>query len=103
VPVALVTAAVAKTGARIRLPWFILFFCLAAVAATYIPAGARFFAMLAQIGRAGLTVTLFLIGSGISKSTLRKVGVRPMLQGVLLWIVVAALSLWAIRRRLIGI
>jgi uncharacterized membrane protein YadS len=55
------------------------------------------------LGRIGLTVTLFLIGSGISKATLRKVGVRPMLQGVALWIVVATLSLWAIRSGLIGI
>jgi hypothetical protein len=46
---------------------------------------------------------LFLIGTGISKATLRKVGVRPMLKGVVLWIIVATLSLWAIRSGLIGI
>jgi uncharacterized integral membrane protein (TIGR00698 family) len=103
VPVALATAAISKSSTRIQWPWFILYFCLAAVANTYIHAGAPLFAALAKLGRNGLTVTLFLIGSGISKATLRKVGVRPMLQGVVLWIIIATLSLWAIRSGLIGI
>jgi uncharacterized integral membrane protein (TIGR00698 family) len=103
VPLALVTAAVSKSSTRIQWPWFILYFCFAAVANTYVHALAPAFAAFAKLGRYGLTVTLFLIGSGISKATLRKVGVRPMLQGVALWIIVATLSLWAIRSGLIGI
>jgi uncharacterized integral membrane protein (TIGR00698 family) len=103
VPLALVTAAISKSSTRIQWPWFILYFCLAAVANTYVHALAPAFAAFAKLGRSGLTVTLFLIGSGISKATLRKVGVRPMLQGVVLWIIVATLSLWAIRSGLIGI
>jgi uncharacterized integral membrane protein (TIGR00698 family) len=103
VPLALVTAAIAKSNTRIQWPWFILYFCVAAVANTYVHSLAPLFALFAKLGRTGLTVTLFLIGSGISKATLRKVGVRPMLQGVALWIVVATLSLWAIRSGLIGI
>ena len=103
VPLALVTASVVKSKTRIQWPWFILYFCLAAVANTYLHRLAPLFAVLSHLGRTGLTVTLFLIGTGISKATLRKVGVRPMLQGVVLWLVVAALSLWAIRSGLIGI
>ncbi len=103
VPVALATAAISKSSTRIQWPWFILYFCLAALASTYIHAGAALFAAFAKLGRSGLTVTLFLIGTGISKATLRKVGVRPMLQGVALWIIIATLSLWAIRTHLIGI
>jgi uncharacterized integral membrane protein (TIGR00698 family) len=103
VPLALVTAAIAKSSTRIQWPWFILYFCLAAVANTYVHALAPAFAAFAKLGRSGLTVTLFLIGTGISKDTLRKVGVRPMLQGVVLWIIVATLSLWAIRSGLISI
>ena len=103
VPVALATAAISKSSTRIQWPWFILYFCLAALASTYIHAGAALFAAFAKLGRSGLTVTLFLIGTGISKATLRKVGVRPMLQGVALWIIIATLSLWAIRAHLIGI
>jgi uncharacterized integral membrane protein (TIGR00698 family) len=103
VPLALATAAVSKSSTRIQWPWFILYFCLAAVANTYAHTLATVFDTFAKLGRCGLTVTLFLIGSGISKATLRKVGVRPMLQGVVLWIVVATLSLWAIHAGLIGI
>jgi uncharacterized integral membrane protein (TIGR00698 family) len=103
VPVALATAAVSKGKTQIQWPWFIAYFCLAAVANTYIHVGAPLFAAFAKLGRCGLTVTLFLIGSGISKATLRKVGVRPMLQGIALWIIIATLSLWAIRTHLIGI
>lgn len=97
VPVSVVTAAVKQTKARIRWPWFILFFVLAAVANSYVVAGAPVFASLAVLGRIGLTLTLFLIGSGISRATLKQVGVRPLVQGVLLWIIVATLSLWLIR------
>jgi uncharacterized integral membrane protein (TIGR00698 family) len=103
VPLALVTAAISKSSTRIQWPWFILYFCLAAVANTYVHALTPVFTVFSKLGRSGLTVTLFLIGSGISKATLRKVGVRPMLQGVVLWIIFATLSLWAIRSGLIGI
>jgi uncharacterized integral membrane protein (TIGR00698 family) len=103
VPLALVTAWVVKSATRVQWPWFILYFCLAAVANTYLHMLSHAFAALSHLGRTGLTVTLFLIGTGISKATLRKVGFRPMLQGVVLWIIVATLSLWAIRSGLIGI
>ena len=81
----------------VKLPWFILLFCLAAVANTYVPAISRVSHALYFGGRLGLTATLFLIGSGISVTTVRQVGWRPLLQGVLLWMAVAATSLWLIR------
>ena len=96
VPLALGTAVAKRKRARIQWPWFILFFLLAAVLNSYLPAAAPLYPLLARCGRIGLTLTLFLIGSGISRSTLRSVGVRPLLQGVLLWIAVALASLWAI-------
>ncbi|MBO0858727.1 MAG: hypothetical protein J2P21_09715, partial [Chloracidobacterium sp.] len=56
-----------------------------------------------EIARIGLTVTLFLIGCGISKKTLRIVGARPLAQGVILWVIVGALSLALIQAGLIGL
>ena len=97
VPLAMLTAYFAKSRAKIQLPWFILFFCLAAVAYTYIPQGHILYAVLSNLGRIGLTVVLFLIGTGLSKETLQRVGARPFLQGVTLWAVVAVVSLMAIR------
>ncbi len=103
VPVSLGTAVVKGSKAKIQWPWFIAFFVLAAVANTYIPAGKPLFGGFFTIGRIGLTVTLFLIGSGISKATLKRVGPRPLLQGVLLWLVVASTTLWLILRNFIHI
>lgn len=96
VPMSLGTAAVKKSSARMHWPWFILFFALASLAATYVPAPVPFYKGLAHLGVIGLTLTLYLIGSGISRTTLKQVGVRPLLQGVLLWIIVATASLWLI-------
>ncbi|MEG9437615.1 putative sulfate exporter family transporter [Edaphobacter sp. HDX4] len=100
VPLAVATAGLRKSRARIQLPWFIFLFCVAAVVATYLPqhlpSTAAAFQDLNRLGRSGLTVVLFLIGTGISRSTLRQVGLRPMLQGIALWVVVASASLWAI-------
>ena len=97
VPLSVGTAAARKSRARVHWPWFILFFCLAAVANTYLPLGAPAYPELRRLGVIGLTVTLFLIGTGLTPKTLRTVGVRPLLQGILLWIVVAAGSLWLIQ------
>jgi uncharacterized integral membrane protein (TIGR00698 family) len=93
VPLSVVTAVATKSKAQIQWPWFILFFCLAAVARTYIPAPQSFYPALAHLGSIGLTVTLYLIGTGLSVHTLKQVGVRPLLQGVLLWAVVGPCAL----------
>jgi len=100
VPLAIGTAALKKSKARIHWPWFILYFCVAAVLATYVPRlvpqSLPLFEALNRLGRAALTVVLFLIGTGITRSTLREVGVRPLVQALTLWIIVASLSLYAI-------
>jgi uncharacterized integral membrane protein (TIGR00698 family) len=97
VPVTLGVAALRKSKARVQLPWFILYFCIAAVLNTYVPRLHGLFSEGYRLGRLGLAVTLFLIGTGISKKTLKQVGVRPMVQGVVLWLVVGTLTLLAIR------
>jgi uncharacterized integral membrane protein (TIGR00698 family) len=88
VPLSLITAVTLKSKARIQWPWFIAIFCLAALLNSQLPVFAPVFAGLSRIGRIGLTVTLFLIGSGLNKETLKKVGVRPLLQGLTLWIII---------------
>jgi uncharacterized membrane protein YadS len=103
VPLALVTASLTKTKTKVKFPWFILLFVLAAVASTYLPVFAGAYPVLSRLGRNGLTVTLFLIGTGLSRETIRRVGVRPMLQGVALWVIIATLSLLAIRSGWIAI
>ncbi len=115
VPVSLLTAAymarlAAQHGhashhpkAKVKFPWFIAYFCAAAALATYLPRLHPTFAALSHLGKAGLTATLFLIGTSLSKQTLRQVGVRPLVQGIALWIIVGTASLAAIYFHVIGI
>jgi uncharacterized integral membrane protein (TIGR00698 family) len=93
VPLSIATAVTLKSKARIQWPWFILFFCVAALLNTMVPVLTPEFSVLNRLGKIGLTVTLFLIGTGLNKETLKKVGVRPLLQGLTLWIIVGTASL----------
>jgi uncharacterized integral membrane protein (TIGR00698 family) len=97
VPLSIATAIVRGAKAKIQWPWFIGLFCLAAVCNTYLPAGAHPYAVMVKVAKIGLTATLFLIGSGISLETIKRVGPRPLLQGIVLWLIVLTGSLWLIR------
>jgi uncharacterized integral membrane protein (TIGR00698 family) len=103
VPLTLGIALFRRQQAKIQWPWFILFFCLAALLKTYVTVGAPLYGWLTVLAKAGLRATLFLIGSGISVATLRKVGARPLLLGVILWLIVGVLSLLLIRGGVIGL
>jgi len=94
IPLALVTSIVfKKQSSAASFPWFILFFILASLFNTYyhIPEQAGRF--LLSGSKLAFSVTLFLIGAGISLQTIKKVGARPLIQGVILWIVILCTSL----------
>lgn len=112
VPVSLITASLmsrfsganrAGTKPRVKVPWFIFLFLLASVASTYLVRLAPLYLDLNKLGKLGLTATLFLIGTSLSKRTLKQVGIRPLVQGVVLWIIVGTASLAAIYYGLISI
>lgn len=97
VPLAIGTAfAFRRRSTRVAIPWFILFFLLASVARTYVPAPEVLWATIVRIARIGLTVTLFLIGAGLTRKSLAAVGARPLILGVVLWICISAAGLWAV-------
>jgi uncharacterized integral membrane protein (TIGR00698 family) len=87
-----------ETRLRDMIPWFIFFFLLATVIRTYMPAQfpPSIFDSFVMLAKTGLTVTLFLIGASLSRETLRAVGVKPLVQGILLWIAISILGLWAV-------
>ncbi|MBF4515707.1 putative sulfate exporter family transporter [Flavobacterium sp. ANB] len=101
IPISLLTAAIFKkqqgsTGTKIKIPYFIGLFILAMLFNTYLPATAIISPAIVSIAKIGLTITLFLIGATLNINTLKSVGVKPLLQGVFLWIFIAGLSLISI-------
>jgi Predicted membrane protein len=83
---------------KVAIPWFIFLFLGATLVRTYAPSEVlpSIFDSLVNLAKAGMTVTLFLIGASLSRKTLKKVGWRPLLQGVLLWVVISVVSLFAV-------
>lgn len=97
IPVTIVTMFFFKQkGAKISIPWFIFFFILAMVANTFLPIPEQVSGALVWLAKKGLTVTLFLIGAGLSRKVIKQVGIRPMVQGVILWIFIGLISLGVI-------
>ncbi len=98
VPLTLGTAlAFKRKSTRIAIPWFILFFVLASLVRTYASGP---WDVIVHLARIGLTITLFLIGAALSRRSLAAVGARPLILGVLLWIVISSVSLLAVMRTL---
>jgi uncharacterized integral membrane protein (TIGR00698 family) len=79
-----------------RRPWFILGFLIAAAVVTWIPETQSFGHMIEAVSKRTLVLTLFLIGTNLTLSTLKAVGVKPFVQGFLMWILVASSTLAAI-------
>ena len=98
IPVAYFTSFIFKSnGKKITVPWFIFFFIGAMLINTFLFSGTpwleKFGEVLNSLARKSLTLTLFFIGAGLSRTVLKQVGVRPLLQGVLLWILISLVSL----------
>jgi uncharacterized membrane protein YadS len=97
VPLTFVTMFVfRRKDAKISFPWFILLFVAAMLINTFCGIPQGFSEWIVKAAKQGMTVTLFLIGSGLSAKALKQVGVKPIVQGVGLWIFIAILSLGVI-------
>lgn len=98
IPLAFVSMWIFKSkGQRVSIPWFILFFVLAMVVNTYLleptTAGSAVGHFINGIARKSLTVTLFFIGASLSLDVLKTVGIKPLIQGILLWAVISLSTL----------
>jgi uncharacterized integral membrane protein (TIGR00698 family) len=78
---------------KVQIPWFIALFVMASVIRSIVPGWSDGYGMLIIVAKALLSLTLFLIGAGLSRSAIKKVGARPLIAGVSLWIIVAVTSL----------
>jgi uncharacterized integral membrane protein (TIGR00698 family) len=88
-----------ESKAKIAIPWFIFLFIAAAAVRTFAPAIVlpSVFDSLVNLAKAGMTITLFLIGSSLTPQTLKAVGPRPLLQGILLWAAISITSFYAVK------
>jgi len=84
-------------AARVTVPYFIFAFAGASLCVSAFPGFTGAYEGIVRSARTGLTLTLFLIGSGLSRETLKAVGLKPVLQGVILWVMVSTVSLLAIK------
>lgn len=97
IPVAILSTFIFKNKeTKIKIPYFIGLFVLAMIANTYVSLVHEYSHYLTGIAEAGLTLTLFLIGCGLSRKVLVSVGYKPLLQGIILWIIISVSALWAI-------
>ena len=97
IPLAFLSTFIFKNkNSRVRIPYFIGVFVLAMIAHTYLPFVQADGHYVVSIARSGLTLTLFLIGCGLSKKTLQSVGIKPFIQGIGLWVLISAAALWTV-------
>ena len=94
IPLALVSSLIFRAkGKKVSVPWFILLFVLAMVLNTFLPIPSAATDLIVMLSRKLLCMTLFLIGCGLSLSSIKKVGARPLALGLLLWIVISISAL----------
>jgi len=96
VPIALIATVIYKSGTRsIQLPWFILLFVAAVLLHTVLPMH-NITPYIVYLANTALTLSLFFIGAGLSRAALTGMGWRPLVQGIIVWVVVAVITLWMI-------
>ncbi|PWK79218.1 putative integral membrane protein (TIGR00698 family) [Mucilaginibacter oryzae] len=97
IPVAFISTFAFKNRSRIvSIPYFIGLFVLAMVANTYLPVVKLISPYVVNIAKTGLTLTLFLIGAGLSRKVLTSVGLKPLFEGVALWVAISAAALYSV-------
>ena len=97
IPIAILSTFIFKNkDTKIKIPYFIGLFILAMIANTYIPFVRDFSHYITGFAKATLTLTLFLIGCGLSRKVLVSVGYKPLVQGIVIWIIISVSTLWAI-------
>ena len=94
IPLSIFTSIYFKSkGDKVVIPWFIFFFILAMVMNTYLTIPTSITHEIVSVSRQSLTMTLFFIGAGLSRSTIKMVGAKPLVLGGLLWFFIAVISL----------
>jgi uncharacterized integral membrane protein (TIGR00698 family) len=102
VPVTLLCAWRSPDRKGFTIPWFIGLFLIASLISTELSIHApdiatSLFPTVKLVALAGFALSLYLIGGGLTRATLKAVGVKPMVQGVILWFFISVLALYAVK------
>ncbi len=97
IPLSILTVISTNGGSKkIAIPYFIGLFILAICVSTLVPTYASQYSLVVLAAKRGLTITLFLIGAGLPIETIKSVGVKPLFQGILLWLLISVISITVI-------
>ena len=96
IPISFVLSFLNKSGGKIKIPYFLGFFVLAILVNSYFPAIKEVTDYVVDFSKSSLKVALFLIGTGLSFQNLKNIGIKPLLLGIILWVVISVISLFAV-------
>ena len=96
IPISFVLSFLNKSGGKIKIPYFIGFFILAILVNSYFPVIKEVTNYVVDFSKSSLKVALFLIGTGLSFQNLKNIGIKPLLLGIILWVVISVISLFAV-------
>ena len=96
IPISFVLSFLNKSGGKVKIPYFIGFFVLAILVNSYFPAIKEVTNYVVDFSKSSLKVALFLIGTGLSFQNLKNIGIKPLLLGIILWVVISVISLFAV-------
>lgn len=87
--------------AKVSIPWFILLFVVAMIVNSYTPDSARevldpVYSGIVVAAKRALVAVLFAIGAGLSLKVIRQVGVKPLIQAIVLWVAIGVTSLFVV-------
>ena len=96
IPISFMVSFLNKSGGKVKIPYFIGFFILAILVNSYFPAIKDVASYVVDFSKSSLKVALFLIGTGLSFQNLKNIGIKPLLLGIILWVVISVISLFAV-------
>ena len=96
IPISFMLSFLNKSGGKVKIPYFIGFFVLAILVNSYFPAIKEVTNYVVDFSKSSLKVALFLIGIGLSFQNLKNIGIKPLLLGIILWVVISVISLFAV-------
>jgi uncharacterized integral membrane protein (TIGR00698 family) len=96
-PVSFVFAKLNQSKSKAGFPLFLLGFLAAAMCRQYIPGQEQIFDLLSTTGKKMMVGTLFLVGTGLKPSNLKQIGIKPLIQAIVLWAIITVVSLITIR------